>query len=191
MADPGQECSSNALAGLTRVRNERTVEKYIRHLEEAFVFFRVKRFSFKVREQARLNRKVYCIDNGLITSTSFRFSAQLEKLYENAVAIALRKQEMEGRLEIFFWKGSQHEEVDFVVKEGPRVARLIQVCADVSDPKTKVREVRALLKASEELRCDELLVLSENTEKEEDATWYGLRGRVRFLPLWKWLLVQD
>ena len=77
--------------------------------------------------------------------------------------------------------------MDFVLKRGPTVFQLIQVCANVDDERTKEREIRALLKASQELRCKDLLVLTENAEREERATWYGLEGTVRFLPLWKWL----
>ncbi|NLW49219.1 MAG: ATP-binding protein [Candidatus Brocadiaceae bacterium] len=190
MANVAQECNPNRLVKTTRLRSVHTAEKYFQHLEEAFLFFRVKRFSFKVRQQARANRKAYCIDPGLVTSTSFRFSAQTGQLYENVVAVALRKREMEGKLELYYWKNGENEEVDFVVKEGPRVTQLIQVCAGVEEPKTKAREVRALLKCSEQLRCRQLLVLTEDAEGEEEAAWFGRSGRVRFVPLWKWLLAQ-
>jgi len=189
MSNVAQEYSYNTLAEVTRLRSVHTVEKYLRHLEEAFLFFSVRRFSFKLREQARTSRKVYCTDNGLVTTTSFRFSSGLGRLYENLVAIALRKQELDGGLEFYFWKGPRHEEVDFVVKQGLRVTQLIQVCANVEDERTRAREVRALLKASAALRCKELFVLTETAEGEEDASWFGLRGRIRFVPLWKWLAV--
>lgn len=188
MANVAQRYSYNTLAKVTRLRSVRTVEKYLRHLEEAFLFFCLSRFSFKVREQVRSNRKVYCTDNGLVTSSSFRVSPDRGKLYENLVAIVLRKRELEGGLQCFYWQNPQQEEVDFVVKEGTRVTRLMQVCLAVDDPKTKAREVRALLKASEELRCKNLLILTESTEGTEEASWFGLRGTVRFAPLWKWLL---
>jgi predicted AAA+ superfamily ATPase len=187
MSNVAQEYSYNTLAKVTRFRSVHTAQKYVRHLEEAFLFFSVRRFSFKVREQVRSNRKIYCTDNGLVTSTSFRFSSDIGKLYENIVAITLRKRELDGKLEFYFWKGPRQEEVDFVVKEGLRVSQLIQVCRDVEDPKTKNREVRSLLKASEELKCKNLLLLTETAEHEEDASWFGVRGKIRFVPLWKWL----
>jgi len=187
MSNVAQEYSYNTLAEVTRLRSAHTTEKYLSHLEEALLFFSVRRFSFKVRQQARMNRKVYCTDNGLVTATAFRFSSGLGRLYENLVAIALRKQELDGRLELYFWKGHQHEEVDFVVKEGLRVTQLLQVCTNVDDPKTRDREVRGLLKASDALKCKELFVLTEAAEGEEEASWFGLRGRIRFVPLWKWL----
>jgi len=89
----------------------------------------------------------------------------------------------------FYWQGAQQEEVDFVVKEGTHITHLIQVCLDLQDPKTKSREIRALLKASRELRCANLLILTDSAEGEEDVSWYGTEGTVRYMPAWKWLLM--
>ncbi len=186
MSNVAQEYSYNTLARATRFRSVHTVEKYLRHLEEAFLFFSLRRFSYKVREQIRSNRKVYCTDNGLVTSTSFRFSPDLGKLYENIVAIALHRRALSGELEVYFWKSPQQDEVDFVVKQGLRVTQLIQVCLNLDDPRTKEREVRSLLKASERLKCDELLVITESNEREEEASWFGVHGRIRFMPMWRW-----
>lgn len=188
MANIAREYSLNSLARLTQCRGARTVEKYLRGLEESFLFFSLRRFSYKVREQARANRKIYCIDNGLVTSASFRFSADQGRLYENLVAIALHKRELEGDLEVFFWKNREQEEVDFVVKEGTRITQLIQVCLALDGPNTRERELRALLKASAELKCANLLVVTDSAEGEEQVSWYGLNGTVKFMPLWKWLL---
>lgn len=112
IANVAQRYSLNTLVKVTRLQSVHTVEKYLRHLEEAFLIFSLRRFSYTVREQARSNRKVYCTDNGFITSASFRFAGDLGKLYENIVAIELRKREIEGALECFYWQGAQQEEVD-------------------------------------------------------------------------------
>jgi predicted AAA+ superfamily ATPase len=188
MSNVAQQYSYNTLARVTRLKSVHTVEKYLRHLEEAFLFFSLSRFSYKVRAQVTSPRKIYCIDNGLVTSVSFRFSADIGKLYENAVAVALHRRQLSGELQAFFWKSPQQEEVDFVVKEGLRVTRLIQVCARVEDPKTREREVRALLKASAELHCSDLTVLTDSFEETQEASWYGRQGTIHFMPLWKWLL---
>jgi len=186
MSNVAQEYSFNALSKITRFKSVHTVEKYMRYLEEAFLFFSVRCFSYKVRLQVRSNRKIYCTDNGLVASASFRFSADKGKLYENVVAINLLRRHLESELEFFFWKGPHHE-VDFVIKRGLDVTQLIQVCVNVDDPRTKEREVRSLIKASQELKCDNLFVLTENYENEETISWYNARGRIRFIPLWKWL----
>jgi hypothetical protein len=187
MSNVAREFSLNALTQVTRLTSVHSVQKYLRHLEEAFLCFPINRFSFKVREQVRSNRKIYCVDNGLVASASFRFSPELGRLYENLVAISLRKREMEGELETYFWKGPREAEVDFVVKRGLRVDQLIQVSSNIDDPRTKEREVRALLKASQELKCENLVVLTESAEREEHTSWFGIKGNVQFVPLWKWL----
>ena len=77
---------------------------------------------------------------------------------------------------------------DLVVKEGRKVEQLIQVCLNIDDPKIKSREVRALMKASEELNCKELLILTDSTDGQETTSWFGRKATIRYLPVWKWLL---
>ena len=187
MTNMAREYSFNALSGVTRCRSVHTVDKYIRYLQEAYLVFSLKRFSFKLKNQAGQNKKIYCTDNGLAVSAGFRFSANRGSLYENLVAIALEKAEIAGRISVFYWKSGQNEEVDFVVKEGLAIAQLIQVCADISNPKTLKREMRALIKASQELNCDDLLLLNDRIDREETLKWQDVERRIRLMPLWQWL----
>ncbi len=184
----GREFSYNTLSKVTKCKSVHTVEKYLNYLEESFIFFRVSRFSFKVREQRGSNKKIYCIDNGFVYAKAFKFSPDIGRLYENLVAIELKKLEMDGLANIYYWKNPQQEEVDFVVKQGLKIKQLIQVCCDVDDIKTRKREVRALLKASRELNCKNLLVITRDYEGEGESSWFGIKRKVKFVPLWKWLL---
>ena len=187
LSNIGCEYSLTRLTEMAESRSVHTVDKYLRALEEAFLVFSLPRFSWKVRAQARSNKKIYAIDNGLATTAGFRFGAGIGRLYENLVAIQLRRGELQGQQRVFFWKNVQQEEVDFVVRRGTDVAQLIQVSADITDPRTRQREVRALLKAARELNCDNLLVLTEDRDQAEEVSWMDLRGSIRYMPLWKWL----
>jgi len=60
----------------------------------------------------------------------------------------------------------------------------VQVCYDIEDPVTKEREIKALLKASMELKCSDLLVITWDREGEESIG----NKKVVYVPLWKWLL---
>lgn len=181
------EYSYGSLARITRNKSPMTVQKYLGYLEEAFLFFSLSRFSFRVREQVAANKKIYCTDTGFIAAKAFRVTENRGRLYENLVAIELWKRQLEGKVSVFYWKNAQQEEVDFVVREGSRIVALIQVCADLHDERTHGREVRALLKASRDLKCDNLIVLSEKEERTGDVAWFGMRGTIRYVPLWKWL----
>ena len=182
-----REYSYNALSRVTKCRSVHTIDKYIRYLQEAYLVFSIPRFSFKVKDQAGHNKKIYCIDNGLAVSAGVRFSADRGALYENLVAVALKKEEIAGRISLFYWKSPQNEEVDFVIKEGLHISRLIQVCSDISNPKTLKREIRALIKASQELHCDELLLLNDRVNRTETFKWQDAERPIRLMPLCQWL----
>ncbi len=183
-----KEFSCNALSKAVGCKSVHTVEKYLGYLEESFIFFRLNRFSFKLKEQLSQNNKMYCIDNGFIHAKAFKFMPEMGRLYENIVAIELLRQKLSNQNEIYYWKNQQQEEVDFVVKEGLKIKQLIQVCYSLDDIKTKEREIRALLKAGKELKCKNLLIITENRDTEESLEWFGIKGRIKFIPLWKWLL---
>lgn len=163
-----------------------TIEKFSGYLETAYLLFFLKRFSFKVKEQEKSPRKVYAVDSGLANTIGFRFSENVGKLAENIVFLELKgKQAINPELELYYWKDQHHREVDFVVKEGLKVKQLIQVCWELSRSETKHREIRALLKAMQEFNLNEALVITEDYEAEETMK----DKQIRFLPLWKWLLL--
>jgi predicted AAA+ superfamily ATPase len=187
LSNIGSEYSYRTLAEVTKCKSAHTVEKYLRYLEEAFLFFSLKRFSNKVKEQVKTNRKIYCIDNGFIEAGAFKMSEGTGRLAENAVAVRLRKRELDGECEVFFWKNVQQHEADFVVVQNRRVEQIVQVCWNIEKPATKEREIRALVTAGEELKCKKLLILTENKEGLEKVEWFGKKAVVEFVPLWKWM----
>ncbi len=182
------EYSYNSLTNSGKIKSSHTTEKYLSYLEESFILFSLNRFSYKVKEQLSSNKKIYCIDNGFIQAKAFKLSPDFGKLYENVVACKLKKEEIEGKLRFYYWKNQQQEEIDFIIQEGLKVKQLIQVCFNMSDLETKNREIRALIKASKELKCNNLLIITEDTESEEKVEWFGDKATIRFIPLWKWLL---
>ena len=178
-----KDFSYNTLSKVTKCKSVHTVEKYLNYLEEAFVFFKLTRFSFKFKEQILSNKKIYCIDNGFIYAKAFKFSSDIGKLYENFVAIELKKLDINNKINLYYWKNNLNEEVDFVIKEGIKIKQLIQVCYNINDYETKKREIKSLLKASKELKCGDLLVITEDFEDEEKT-----KGKkIKYVPLWKWL----
>lgn len=188
LSNIAQEYSYNTLARMTKCKSPHTVEKYLHYLGEVFLFFRLNRFSYKLKEQFSGPKKMYCIDNGFLYAKAFGISPDMGKLYENCVAILLKKLTYEEQSNLYYWQNAQQEEVDFVVKKGLHVTQLIQVCCNPQHPKTKEREIRALLKASKELRCKDLLIITDDYEAEEKEEWFGFKGKIKYIPLWKFLL---
>lgn len=165
-----------------------TLEKYFWLMKDSFLFFDTQIFSYKVKDQLQYPRKIYCIDNGFVNYFGFKFSEDRGRIMENAIAIELFRECFENKKKkLFYWKSKEGREVDFVVKEGLKVKQLIQVCYEVDDYDTKKREIKALLKASQELKCKNLLVITNDEEAEEK-----IKGKtIKFMPLWKWLLTSS
>jgi len=182
------EFSVTSIQKLANFNSQHTVAKYLGYLEEAFLLFTIPRFSYKIKKHSKESRKIYCYDNGYYTAKAFRFSPNTGKFYENAVAISLKKEELAGKLRLFYYKNQKQEEVDFVIQQELKVSRLIQVCSSVAKPKVKEREIRSLLKAGTELHCEKMIIITSDYENKEHHSWFGHSGDIEFIPLWKWLL---
>lgn len=182
-----EEISYSRLAKTFGVKHVSTLSNWISYLENSFLVFKLERFAFKLRQQFLAPKKIYCVDNGLVTAIGFGVSENFGKLMENSVAVELQRRKFPDRLtELYYWKDHQQNEVDFVLKEGPNVKELIQVTYASSRGDVKERETKALTKASKELKCRNLLVITWDYEGEEK-----IDGReIRFTPLWKWLLAE-
>jgi len=182
------EFSLNSLSKQIQISSVHTVKNYISYLEESFIFFTLPVFSFKVGEQQRSNKKIYCFDNGFYMAKAFHFSEDKGKLLENMIASELNRRCLYKGLKLFYWKDRNQDEVDFVIQEGTKITQLIQVCWDSRNMKTREREVRALLKASRKLNCNKLIVITYDEESSEDLNWFGFSGKVQFVIARKWLL---
>jgi predicted AAA+ superfamily ATPase len=44
------------------------------------------------------------------------------------------------------------------------------------------------LKASKDLKCDNLLIINRDYSGEEESEWFRIKAKIKFIPLWKWLL---
>ncbi|MEK6800960.1 MAG: ATP-binding protein [Nanoarchaeota archaeon] len=149
---------------------------YIEYLNDAFFVFMLKRFSYSANPDQSIS-KPYFIDNGIIRISGVK---DFSRLMENAVFIELYRRNNE----ISYVKLSNEKEVDFTIVKDKKVKRLIQVCYDLTDFKTKEREISSLIKASEEFRCNDLIIITWNEDKEEIIDG----KRIRYASLWKWLL---
>jgi predicted AAA+ superfamily ATPase len=163
--------------------SERTLYTYVDKLEDTLTVFFVRRFSESIYVRESWPRKVFICDTGL--SKILRFSPDIGKLMENTVFLDLvRRTNTNPLLEIFYLK-IRNGEVDFVVKEGLRIKQLIQVAYASGRDEIEKREIKALIKASDLLKCRDLVVI---TWDYEDKARIG-NCEIIFKPLWKWLIL--
>ena len=178
------EFSFTKLKNILGFRSVVTVQNYLRYLEEAYLVFILNRFSFKVKEQIKTPKKIYLIDNSFISAKSFQFSQNFGKLMENLVFTEFLRREYKANKNLFYYKTRNGKEIDFILKKGMKVEKLVQVCYDANNSETRKRELAALVEASKELNCNNLEIITWEEEKEEKFK----NEKIKFIPLWKWLL---
>jgi len=161
------------------------VYNYCEKLPESLSVFYVEKISKSVYERKQFNRKVYVCDVGL--SNVLRFERDIGRRMENTVFLELlRKTNQNPLMEIYYFKDYQQREVDFVIKEGLNIKKLIQVTYANSKDEIEQREIKSLLKAYDLFKENnpELLVI---TWDYEDMLRIDNK-EIRFIPLWRWLL---
>jgi predicted AAA+ superfamily ATPase len=179
------EISYSKLSRILDIKHVSTVSNWISYLEQAFLIIKLERFDFKLKQQFVAPKKIYCIDNGIVSSVSFGYSENTGRIMENTVAVELqRKVAIEPGLEVYYWKDHQQNEVDFVVKKGAKVKQLIQVTYANERHEINERETKSLIIASKGLRCKDLKIITWDYEDEEIID----KKTIRFIPIWKWLL---
>lgn len=160
-----------------------TIYDYTEKLQDTLAIFFIRKFSQKVSIRESWPKKVYICDTGI--SRILRFSEDIGKLMENAVFLELlRTININPLLEIFYWKDYQQNEVDFVIKEGLNIKQLIQVSYASSKEEIEKREIKSLIKASKQLNCRDLLIVTWDYDDELKIN----NRKIICKPLWSWLI---
>ncbi len=168
-----QPISYNSLKNIFKVSHEK-IRTYLSYLEESLLIYQLIMFSYSLKVQEVNPKKIYCIDNGLRNSISFKFMEEKGKLVENLVFLEFLRR----KKEIYYWQGKN--EVDFIIKNDEN--SLIALNVTYSDD-IKGRELKGLreFKKKYKSKVGKLILLTKNTEKVEDSIIY--------IPIWKWVLL--
>lgn len=158
--------SANDIAQELTMSSVTTTRKFMDYLHEPYLFYYLPRFNNKLKLMKKAATKVYVIDNGFVTSKAFNISENLGRLLENEVFVELLRQGFQTESSLFYYRSRNDREVDFVTRHGAHIHQLIQVCYDMSSPKTEKREVASLIECGEELKCDNLIIVTNNDERE-------------------------
>ncbi len=170
----------NNLKNILGLGSANTAKSYVEYLENSFVIFTANIFSYSLKKQIYAPRKVYCVDNGLANSISFKFSENRGRFLENLIFLELRRR----KKEIYYYKTKNNLEIDFLIKEKNRPRTLIQVAQKLENAQTKEREIKSLLMALSELKLKNGLILTE-----DEVDLIKAEGKtINILPVYKWLL---
>jgi predicted AAA+ superfamily ATPase len=159
------------------IKNLLTVKKVINSFENSFLFLLLPKYDYSIKKQIQNPKKIYCIDNGFLTTMGFKFMDSEGKMLENLVAIELKRRSKE------FYYSSDLQECDFVIREGSKITAALQVTWKLTN-EDREREINGLAEAMDKFKLKEGLILTNDQEDEIKIS--GKKIVVK--PVWKWLL---
>lgn len=151
----GQPCSYTRMAGIVTAAGVKTraetIIDYIEYAKDSCLLFEVENYAAKIAEHSS-NKKYYFMDNGILNLFLLNPNAAL---LENMVAVTLRARYEE----VYYYQDGV--EVDFYLWERREA---IQVAWSVTDPATREREVRALVKLGKRLPVERMVIITAEEE---------------------------
>ena len=166
--------SANDLTTELGFSSVNTTRKYMDYLHEPYLFYYLSRYNNKLKLMNKAPRKVYVVDNGFVTSKAFSLSDNLGRLLENQVFIELVRRGYDVERTMFYYRSRNDKEVDFVLRKEAHIERLVQVCYDMSNPKTEKREVDSIVECAGELKCSNLVIVTNNDKRTIEKDGYKI-----------------
>jgi uncharacterized protein len=181
MNNPCKELSINkfynTLRSLQISSTKDKLYEYLTYLEDAYLIYKVELYSNSLKIRQHNPPKIYVIDNSILKAMSYKITSDFGHLLENMVFMHLRRKSFI----INYYKDKNGFETDFVVrKHNGELVDLIQVCYDLSDNKTKQREIRGLTSAMKNLQFNTGKIITFNTDSK-------LEDNIQAISAWKWM----
>ncbi len=180
LSNYSSEFTYSKLGSIVGLKDVHTVRDYVSYLEDAYLIFQLRRFSFKPKGQLLAPRKVYPVDTGLATAMSLKSHPSRGKLIELAVFLELKRQLSYSLTqgELFYWRDEKGE-VDFIL----RADGMLPIQVTFSLDGTSDRELGNLFRVAKALRVKRGLVVT--WEDEEKLVKDGVK--IEVVPLWRFL----
>ncbi len=174
------------LTSITKLKNNFTIsqdktENYVSAIMESYLVFQLHMFSYSLKSSMRAGFKPYAIDTGLRNRIAFAFSEDMGWLVENVVFCHLKRHHEE------VYYHSNGSDIDFIIKEGLKITKRIQVWyEDASVTTIPDRELACFHKLLEGHETAESILV---TNDYDDVITIGT-AKVQCIPVAKFLLGQ-
>ena len=172
---------STDLAKLFNFKSEHTAKNYLDYLKQAYMLIGVQKYSRKSKQRLA-QEKVYAVDVAMMNQRDNAFAGDnFGHRLETIVLIHLLRQCKIKDFDVYYLN-ERYGECDFMVCKGNRVIQAIQVSYDISAEKTRKREIKGLLIAAEQTKCDNLLLLTDH----ESGTIVEAGRQIKIQPVYEW-----
>lgn len=159
--------------------SQHTAKNYVGYLKQAYLLVGLHKYSPKSQQRLTAD-KIYPIDVSLMNRRSDAFSGEnFGWRLETIVYLELLRRYKSQGFDIYYFS-ERSGECDFVICEGRKAVVAIQVSYDISNGKTRKREISGLLLAAKKTGCKNLLLLTDHSYEDIETEDYKIAVRPVF-----------
>jgi len=164
------------------IKSERTLGNYLMYLNQTYLISTISKYSSKSRERAR-NEKSYAIDVAFMDKRENAFCGEnLGWRLETLVYLELLRRKAGSENDIYYYQG-RSAETDFVVCDGNKTLAVYQVSYDISNAKTRKREIKGCIAGAKATKCDNIFLITDHESEVIEEDGYT----IQVIPIWEWL----
>ena len=160
------------------IRHPETIKNYLEYIQQTYIIFQLLKYAPSVKTQMLSPKKVYFIDNALVSRMGFNTTDNVGVKLENVVFIELKRR----GYSLFYH--ADKKECDFLVREGGRITQAYQVMVKMEDEKTRKREIEGLQEAMDAYQLSEGYIIT--MDEQEELVVDG--KAIHVVPAWEWML---
>ena len=176
----------DTLQNIIGIKSERTLGNYLMYLNQTYLISTISKFSSRSRERAR-NEKSYAIDVAFMDKRENAFSGEnLGWRLETIVYLELLRRKAGTENDIYYYQG-RSAEADFVVCDGNKTLAVYQVSYDISNEKTRKREIKGCIAGAKATKCDNLFLITDHESEVIEEDGYT----IQVIPIWEWLTREE
>ena len=174
------------LQNIIGIKSERTLGNYLMYLNQTYLISTISKYSARSRERAR-NEKSYAIDVAFMDKRENAFSGEnLGWRLETIVYLELLRRNAGTENDIYYYQG-RSAEADFVVCDGNKTLAVYQVSYDISNEKTRKREIKGCIAGAKATKCDNLFLITDHDSEIIEEDGYT----IQVVPIWEWLTREE
>lgn len=176
----------DALQNIIGIKSERTLGNYLMYLNQTYLISTISKYSSRSRERAR-NEKSYAIDVAFMDKRENAFSGEnLGWRLETIVYLELQRRKAGTENDIYYYQG-RSAEADFVVCDGKKTLAVYQVSYDISNDKTRKREIKGCIAGAKATKCDNIFLITDHESEVIEEDGYS----IQVVPIWEWLTREE
>ena len=165
------------------IKSEQTLANYLLYLNQTYLISTISKYSSKSRERSR-GEKSYAIDVAFMDKRDNAFSGDnLGWRLETIVYLELLRRKAITDNDIYYFK-SRNAETDFVVCDKNKTLAVYQVSYDISNEKTRKREIRGCIAGAKGTKCDNIFLITDHESGIIEEQGY----KIQVIPIWEWLV---